>query len=286
MQEIGFLRSASALFKAIIVPTIMYSSECWYGMTKGMIKEMEVKYHKMMCKLIDVPVSASYSALLSELGMNRLETLIDMQKICYINQIYHQKTSTETTRELLKKDQEAVEEMNNKIRKSKAKKKPKLKESVYDEIVRLCRKHNIPPIFETRMGNETIRSMIKNREQLGNWNDTKQGKYTVARRMPREKMKPYQKYPRRKGRAILLWRCGMLKFRRYWKNHYEARKESILCPHPLCGEDDTMEHAIQCLFMDTKLEKWSDHLLEDDHMVDFIIGLNQERSVRYRRPLL
>ena len=255
-------------------------------MSKGMIKNMETKYHKMMCKLIDIPVTTRYSAVLSEMGLNRFETLVDIQKICYINSIIRQDKTTKITRELLDADHKAVSEFNEKIKKSKAKKKPKERESIYDEITRLCRKHNVPPIFECNMWNDTIRTIAKKNETLKNWEDIKQGHHTIVRKMPRTKNKPYQRFNKKKGRAIMLWRCGMLKFRHYWRNYYQAINQSVTCPHPLCGENDTWLHALECPFMDTKLGPWEKDTSEDDRMVNFIMSLNQERSVRYMRPLL
>ena len=145
------------------------------------------------------------------------------------------------------------------------------------------------PIIEFRASDDHIKSMVKRKSDLELWDDVKEGVYTVARDIPRLKKKPYHRYNRYRGRAILMWRCGMLKFRRYWRNYYESKRMSIYCPHDLCPEEDTMKHALECPFMDTKLEPpnepWRAKETEDSRMIKFILDLNRERK-RYNRPIL
>ena len=211
--------------------------------------------------------------------------MIDMQKICFINGIIRNDKSTETTKELLKADHEGVKEWNKKhITNSNARKKPKEKESVYDEVVRLCRKYNVPPIFECRMDNDTIKSIMRKSAQLELWNDTKEGVYCVPRNRPKIKKKAYHKYNRMEGRAILLWRCGMLKFRRYQREYNIKKGIPIDCPFGFCVDEDTMNHALECMFSPVKLEQWVPGSIEDDRMIKFILELHSER-LKYERSL-
>ena len=76
-----------------------------------------------------------------------------------------------------------------------------------------------------------------------------------------------------------------MKFRRYWRVYYENKRMSIYCPHDLCPEEDTMNHALECPFMDTKLDPWQEGVSEDERMIKFILNLNRERK-RYNRPIL
>ena len=143
--------------------------------------------------------------------------------------------------------------------------------------MRICRKYNVPPIFECRMDNDTIKAMIRKNAQIELWNDSKEGVYCVPRGMPKIKKKPYHRFDRKKGRAILLWRCGMLKFRRYQRKMYEDKGKSIDCPFGFCTEEDTMNHALECMFSQVKLEQWVPGSIEDDRMIKFILELHSER---------
>ena len=116
-------------------------------------------------------------------------------------------------------------------------------------------------------------------------NLSREGVFSIPRGMPRIKKKPYHRFDRLRGRAILLWRCGMLKFKRYQRSMYEKKGESIDCPFGFCTEEDTMRHALECNFSPIKMENWFPGSVEDDRMIKFILDLHSER-LKYESPLL
>ena len=78
----------------------------------------------------------------------------------------------------------------------------------------------------------------------------------------------------------------MLKFARYMKSYNEKIKKSIYCPHPLCGLEDTYDHAVSCLFTDARLKRQGNPLWEDYRVLRFLTELNFERTMKYGAPIL
>ena len=86
-----------------------------------------------------------------------------------------------------------------------------------------------------------------------------------------------------RGKAVLAWRIGSLRFRMLWKGYYEKKNMSTTCPFPLCGSDDTYDHSTRCLFMNTKI---NNGIIEEDFRIaDYLIRLNNERNY-YKKPIL
>lgn len=286
MDENGFVRSGATMFRSAIVPTLLYSSECWFGMNKGLMKKIETKYHKLLCNLMDIPESARYSAVLSELGLRKAETYIDSQKICFINGIING-GSTENVRRLLRDDKQLIDEWNreNEHLNITRKKPVKNKKSIIEEVIELCEKYGIGNITETEIDNEEIKMIIKKKADHELWLDVLEGKFTVKRSHPREGVKFYHRFKKTEGRAVLLWRIGALKFKRQWRNFYEKKKISMGCPNRFCPEEDTLHHAVLCPFMESKF-KGDGGVYEDYHWARFLVDLSRERWETYKEKLL
>ena len=167
----------------------------------------------------------------------------------------------------------------------KRKKKVKNKKSIFDEIQELCRKYGVPDITEKEVDNEEIKMIIKRRADLELWLETLDGKLNVKRDSVKDKYRPYHRYGKTRGRMVLLWRIGALKFRRHWREFYKSKGMSIDCPSNLCGIEDTLQHAAQCLFMGSKLRWNGDMETQDYYMADFLVNLSYERYQRFREPL-
>ena len=82
-----------------------------------------------------------------------------------------------------------------------------------------------------------------------------------------------------------MWRGGLLRFRGYWREYYTKMKKDTSCPFPLCGEQDTINHAMQCKFMNAKPDPWIPGVSEDERMLKYILALNRERRW-YQRPII
>ena len=86
------------------------------------------------------------------------------------------------------------------------------------------------------------------------------------------------------GRAVLLWRCGALRFRYLYRKSY-IRKSDRSCPNNLCGEDDTYAHAVRCPFALIKMSR-DENVMFEDRLAQFLINLNKDRIKRHGLAIL
>ena len=266
VQMNGFVGSGVTLFRAAIVPMLLYSADCWYGMSKNMIKKIEAVYRKMLYCFLDIPTHTKYETVLLELGLMKAENIIASQKICFINRVWNE-NQDEVNKKLLMRDYMKSEDG----------------EGVLDEITRLCRERNILPITNFRQDNERIKEHIIRWNDLENWKESMKSKYSVTRMQTVNKFRFYHDFVRSEGRAVLLWRCGALRFRYQWKRYYMKKKQDISCPWWSCNENDTLKHAMECIFMNTKVDF---SLPKDERMGKFVMQLNRERIKRFQKPII
>ena len=257
MQMNGFIQSAVTLFRASIIPTLLYSCESWYGMTKKMITHIERTYKKMIYSLLDIPVSTNYFAVLHELGLKQARHIIAAQKINMVNHI-------------------AICGHNNKTYQVLAEDlRIHGKNSILAEVKDLCSEYGMQSVWEYPSDSESIKEKINERNNVQNWKAIFMSSITVTRLEISTEYKPYHYADRTRGRAILLWRCGALRFRSLWNKSFSG-KNCCLCPHRLCGEIDSFKHAVRCPFMQTKLSR-DENIPYEQRVCDFIIKLNLER---------
>ena len=62
------MKSACVMIQANLVPYLMYETQSWIGVTKGQIDKMELIFKKSIQKVISLPKSTNYEALLHEVG--------------------------------------------------------------------------------------------------------------------------------------------------------------------------------------------------------------------------
>ena len=165
-------------------------------------------------------------------------------------------------------------------------KKRKLYKSVLEEVKEICDKYEMLSPASGNFLNEDIRDHIKRAHRQKLWRESLTAKFNIKRETWTSGFKPYHNFDKWRGKAILLWRVGMLKFARYQKTYNEKIKKSIYCPHPLCGLEDTYQHAVSCLFTDARLKMAGDQKWEDYRVLEFLISLNAERLWKYRLPIL
>ena len=156
-------------------------------------------------------------------------------------------------------------------------KQPNFKTSVIGQVAKICEKYDIPNPVECRVSSGHIKSVIKNRAAINIWRESCDGVYNVKRDHFRGKHKPYHFMPRWSGRYLLLWRCGLLRFRYYWKEYNIKRKNSIECPFGFCTERDTYEHSLECRFNPVKMEEYSSEVSEDVRILRYLYLMDKER---------
>ena len=268
MQRNGHIKSAVGMFRAVIIPTLLYSAECWFGITKGMLNNIEKVYKKMIYSLLDIPTKTKYFAVMSELGLKQARHIIAAQKLNFVNNIAKRDNDNVTVR-VLNEDHRLHGD-----------------KSILTEVRELCESYNLPDIWNSPCDDDTIKTRVEEENYMQYWKGCLLSNIVICRQRLKTDFKPYHLWPRSDGRSVLLWRCGALRFRSRWRKFNKKNKMDTSCPHPLCPADDNLDHALKCLFMDSKIRGKTDYDIQDDRMCSFLVALNRERSRRYDAPIL
>ena len=232
-----------------------------------MMKVVEAAYRKLLYKLLDIPVHTKYETILLELGLKRAADIINSQKIIYINRIVSEGLNP-LGHTLLKSDHEKCLGTSE--------------ESIFDEIRRLSEMMNVGDIFIEMLDKDEIKFRVKKWMKKELWRESMKSSLSQTVCTTNQSFKPYHYMTRQRGRAVLLWKAGALRFRRTWKNYYVKRKMRYDCPYPICGSDDTFDHSTQCMFVRTKLRHGP---IDDYKIADYVVELHRER-LKYRLPLI
>ena len=147
-----------------------------------------------------------------------------------------------------------------------------------------CAAYDMPSVWEYPSDKETIKSKIDYVNNTQIWKCCFQSQIVVTRLQLTTDYKPYHNFNRYLGRAILMWRTGALRFRNLYKGSFK-KSGADKCPHHLCGQTDTLKHAIKCPFMGTKLNQDSNVPFEQ-RMSRFLMELNSERVKWFSAPIL
>ena len=268
MQRNGYIKSAVALFRAVIIPTLLYSSECWFGVSAGMVKLVEKTYKKMIYSLLDIPVTTKYFAILRELGLKQARHIISAQKLNFINSIASNGCDSMVVR-VLNEDHRVLGS-----------------KSILSEISELSEYYGLPDIWDNPILSDTIKAKVDECNSMQLMKGCLLSPVTVNRVNLRPSFLPYHQWPRSDGRATLLWRCGALKFKDNWRKYYKKKNVDSSCPHPLCPAPDSFEHAVRCLFMNTRLKREEECNNQDERFSRYVVALNHERTTRFCAPIM
>ena len=222
----------------------------------------------MIYSLTDSPAKTKYYAAMSELGLKQARHIIAAQKLNFVNNVAKLGPNNVTAQ---------VIEQDHKIHGDK---------SILTEIRNLCNSYDLPDIWTNPCDSDKIKFRVDEENYMQYWKGCLLSNKVINRLRLKTDFKPYHNWPRSNGRAVLLWRCGALRFRDNWKKFNKKNNADNSCPHPLCPAPDTLEHALKCLFMDTKIRGYDPDVYRDDRMCQFIVALNRERLRRYDAPLL
>ena len=228
---------------------------------------IEAAYRKLLYKLFDIPIHTKYESVLLELELKKAKDIIETQKVTYINRVWNEGLNP-MGRLLLQQEE---------IRKGNTK-------SIIDEIKEICISRGLEDIFCRYADNETLKFEFKRNSIENIWVESFMSPISIVNVLMKEGKRFYHNMPRAQGRAVLLWRVGALRFRSAWKDYYDKKKMSTLCPNRLCDQEDSMNHAMICPFADVKINR--EIQFEDKRMADFLVRLNRDRRWHHQMPIL
>ena len=152
----SYIQVRLLLYELCILQSLLYGLEAWNQQTKSEIKELEKYQAKSLCKILELPRTTPYIALLNELGIWRIEERIKYRKIMMMQNILKsddsrlikrvvldQKESGDndtfyaTTEKMLEKYQINIEEI---VEMKKSELKRKVKEKITEEMKKIVQK--------------------------------------------------------------------------------------------------------------------------------------------------
>ena len=83
----AFLQVRLEMYEDCIVPSLLHGMEAWNKMTKTEIKGLEKLQAKALCQLLNLPITTPYLALLSEVGIMRMEERMTYRKSMLLHNI-------------------------------------------------------------------------------------------------------------------------------------------------------------------------------------------------------
>ena len=83
-------------------------------------------------------------------------------------------------------------------------------------------------------------------------------------------------------KALLFYRVGSLRCKSYWKAYYDKHGISTRCLVVICDQEDTLDHAKFCKYINTK---WSSDFYLDSDIADYLVKLNRGRFARFKMPI-
>ena len=267
IQDNGFIKSGKTLFRAGVIPLLLYSCECWFGMSDGMFEVIEAKYRKLLYTMLHIPKHTKYDAVIHELKIKKARHIIESQQMCFINTIVNN-DDNEEAKYLLDKE---VSDRGDGT-------------SVKELVEEMCSKYQIPSIFEFDVDNETIKFKVKRFAEVESWKSCLSSRLVVSRPFIRLRIRPYYRFNKAEGRAILLWRCGYLKFRDSWRD-YHSKRDGLKCPNSVCPETDNLDHAFKCKFSVIKMQSADTGIPFEKRMARFLLDLNADR-LKIKLPIL
>ena len=89
MQSIGGLLCAIDIWELAIIPSLMFNSEMWVGISEESILQLESIQNLFLRTLLETPFSTPKPAMKWETGVLSMKTRIMQNKLVFINAIKH-----------------------------------------------------------------------------------------------------------------------------------------------------------------------------------------------------
>ena len=265
--RIGSLKASALLIQSKIIPILTYGCEAWLNVTETQYKAMENIMGEAIVRILSLPPTTVYDAMLMEVSNFHIEVWLDAMKLKYFMKKIHVKKSGKLYRSL----REDIINRNEK--------------GFIGDIRRLCIKYKLPDITITPVTPEFV--SLKCRELSR--------KRSMMTTLMKRKIPPmlsfsikifndHYNYPRFEARAITALRTGNLIFKNWcpWKIRRQHAGDPF-CMFQPCGEKDSLLHVMECDYYTTKFinkdgptRDWSNYLVK----------LHQERMERFNQPLI
>ena len=266
MEYVGSLKASALLLQSKVVPILTYATEAWLRISQSQYRAMEDIMAESITRIISLPSSTPYDALLLEMSNYHVEVWIDSMKIKYFLRKLHVKRRGKLYRtlrqEILDKDESGF----------------------IGDVRDLCRKYHLPDItmhyVTPEFVNQKCREFSRRRSMLVSLSLRKIPPMLI----PGKVFNDHYTFDFMEARAITTLRTGNLIFKNWCPYKFPAKYSGDKkCLYNPCQEEDSLAHVLECPFYKTKfIEK--DGPSRDWAL--YIISLHQERMKEFKQPLI
>ena len=226
----GSLKASALLVQAKILPILTYGTEAWLNVSKDQYAAMETILCDTIVRIISLPKTTNYEALLLEMANYHVEAWIDAVKIKYFMKKNQYKQKGKLYRILLK---EIVD---------------KTEDGFIGNICPLCEKYDLPDatLFPLKAEDITYacKWMSRGRAQMVLFSLKKVPPLLIKSKV----WNVHFELPIFEARAITALRTGNLVFKN-WCPWEFSKKNSV---DKLCMKEDSLKHVMQCPFYTTR----------------------------------
>ena len=266
MEYVGSLKASALLLQSKIVPILTYATESWLRISQTQYRAMEEIMAESITRIISLPSSTPYDALLLEMSNYHVEVWLDSMKIKYFMKKLHVKRRGKLYRTLR---QEIITNDES---------------GFIGDVRDLCKKYNLPDVtmhyVTPEFVNQACREFSRKRSMLA----TLSLKKIPPMLIPGKIYNHHYTFDFMEARAITTLRTGNLIFKNWCPYKFPAKYSGDRkCLYNPCQEEDSLAHVLECPFYKTKfIEK--DGPSRDWAL--YIVSLHQERMKEFRQPLI
>ena len=267
IERIGALKASALLIQSKIIPILTYGCEAWLNVSEDQYKAMEEIMREAIVRILSLPSSTNYDAMLMEVSNFHIEVWLDAMKLKYFMKKIHMKKAGKLYRSLR---EDIINRNNN---------------GFIGDVRRLCLKYKIPDITVSPITPEFISLKCRELSRKRSMMTT-----LTLRKIPPmltfsvKIFNTHYEYPKFEARAITALRTGNLIFKNWcpWKIRKQHAGDS-LCMFQPCREKDSLQHVMECEYYSTKFIT-QDGSLRD--WANYLVKLHQERLEKFNQPLI
>ena len=263
MVRIGWLRSAIVLIKSVIIPSITYSADIWLAANKATEKYVTDEYKAIIYAILDIPTNTKFTSVLADLGLPNIVSVIDKLRVTFINYTLWENGDTKL-KELLLEEKRLLNH-----------------NSLIQFTDQICEKYKLPCVSENHLDKRLVKQRIKVSDEIETWISNVMSPAT--QNVGPERKRPSTNFfilSKRESQGILAYNAGAFKLRTSWGDYHQDQ----LCPAPLCGGPDTLEHIKTCPFYRSK---WKEDYNKDiKQLAKYFVMIDRERRHAWRGECL
>ena len=259
MRGAGWFKAGIILIRAVIIPSLTYSSEAWVEMYEYTRKMLVTEYKAIIYMILDIPTGTKFTSVLADTGLPGIMSVIDKLRMNFFSHTLWG-NGDQKAREMLLEEKEILGEF-----------------SALGLVDSICRKYSIPPVSENYLHNGLVKQRVKLMDEIDTWISNLLSPVTMNVGVNRMRISTnFHRMTKRESQAILSYNAGNLRLRTAWGEYYQDKS----CLVRFCDQKDNLTHLKRCSFYTTV---WRDRYYEDIKLLArWLVALDRERRRRFK----